>query len=71
MEALGRRSAAKRQAACPARAASSGDLENGRSYRRQYHFLLEFRDVGICAVREYLDTKQAHDVCIAPPAPAR
>jgi len=44
---------------------SSGDLENGRLYRQQYHFLLQFRDGKICAVREYLDTQHAHDVWIA------
>ena len=47
---------------------SSGDLENGRLYRQQYHFLLEFRDGKISAVREYLDTQHAHDVWIAPAA---
>jgi len=44
---------------------SSGDLQNGRLYRQQYHFLLQFRDGRICAVREYLDTQHAHDVWIA------
>jgi len=44
---------------------SSGDLHDGRRYRQQYHFLLEFRDGRICAVREYLDTQHAHDVWIA------
>jgi ketosteroid isomerase-like protein len=44
---------------------SNGDLQNGRLYRQQYHFLLEFRDGRICAVREYLDTQHAHDVWIA------
>jgi ketosteroid isomerase-like protein len=43
---------------------SSGDLQNGRLYRQRYHFLLEFRDGRICAVREYLDTQHAHDVWI-------
>jgi len=47
-------------------AESSGDLQNGRCYRQKYHFLLEFRDGRICAVREYLDTQHAHDVWIAP-----
>jgi ketosteroid isomerase-like protein len=45
---------------------SSGDLENGRLYRQQYHFLFQFRDGKICAVREYLDTQHAHDVWIVP-----
>ena len=44
---------------------SSGDLKNGRRYRQEYHFLIEFRDGRICAVREYLDTQHAHDVWIA------
>jgi ketosteroid isomerase-like protein len=44
---------------------SSGDLKNGRRYRQEYHFLIEFRDGMICAVREYLDTQHAHDVWIA------
>jgi ketosteroid isomerase-like protein len=45
---------------------SEGDLKNGRRYRQQYHFVLEFRDGRICAVREYLDTQHAHDVWLAP-----
>ena len=44
---------------------SEGDLKNGRRYRQEYHFLLEFRDGRISAVREYLDTQHAHDVWIA------
>lgn len=43
---------------------SSGDLKNGRLYRQEYHFIMEFRDGKICAVREYLDTQHAHDVWI-------
>jgi uncharacterized protein len=43
---------------------SSGDLKNGRLYRQEYHFLMEFRDGRISAVREYLDTQHAHDVWI-------
>lgn len=46
---------------------SSGDLKNGRLYRQEYHFLMEFRDGKICAVREYLDTQHAHDVWIRDP----
>jgi ketosteroid isomerase-like protein len=41
---------------------SAGDLRNGRRYRQQYHFLIEFRDGKITAVREYLDTHHAFDV---------
>lgn len=48
---------------------SSGDLKNGRLYRQEYHFLMEFRDGRICAVREYLDTQHAHDVWIAHVSP--
>jgi ketosteroid isomerase-like protein len=43
---------------------SSADLKNGRLYRQEYHFLMEFRDGRISAVREYLDTQHAHDVWI-------
>jgi ketosteroid isomerase-like protein len=43
---------------------SSGDLKNGRLYRQEYHFLMEFRDGKISAVREYLDTQHAHDIWI-------
>jgi ketosteroid isomerase-like protein len=45
-------------------ATSSGDLKNGRLYRQEYHFIMEFRDGKISAVREYLDTQHAHDVWI-------
>ena len=45
-------------------AVSEGDLKNGRRYRQEYHFLFEFRDGKISAVREYLDTQHAHDVWI-------
>ena len=43
---------------------SSGDLKNGREYRQEYHFLMEFRDGKISAVREYLDTQHAHHIWI-------
>lgn len=45
---------------------SHGDLKNGRAYRQQYHFLIEFRAGKICAVREYLDTQHVYDVWVAP-----
>ena len=45
---------------------SQGDLKNGRLYRQQYFFFMEFRDGKICAVREYLDTQHACDVWVAP-----
>jgi ketosteroid isomerase-like protein len=47
---------------------SEGDLKNGRQYRQQYHFAMQFRDGKICAVREYLDTQHAYDVWLAPDA---
>jgi ketosteroid isomerase-like protein len=43
---------------------SSGDLKNGRLYRQEYHFIMEFADGKISAVREYLDTQHAHHVWI-------
>jgi len=33
-------------------AESYGELTNGRVYNQHYHFLIEFRDGRICAVRE-------------------
>jgi len=47
-------------------AQSEGNLANGRLYRQDYHFLMEFRDGRICAVREYLDTQHAHAVWLQP-----
>jgi ketosteroid isomerase-like protein len=44
---------------------SEGDLKNGRRYRQQYHFAMQFRDGKICAVREYLDTQHAYEVWLA------
>lgn len=41
---------------------SHGDLKNGRVYDQEYHFLIEFRDGRIVAVREYLDTQHAFAV---------
>jgi ketosteroid isomerase-like protein len=41
---------------------SYGELKNGNIYDQRYHFLIEFRDGKICAVREYLDTQHAHSV---------
>jgi ketosteroid isomerase-like protein len=46
-------------------AESRGELRNGRVYSQQYHFLIEFRDGRIRAVREYLDTQHAHAVWFA------
>ena len=50
---------------------SEGDLTNGNLYRQQYHFLIEFRDGKIRAVREYLDTQHAHAVWFGPGAAER
>lgn len=41
---------------------SRGKLTDGRVYEQEYHFLLEFQDGRICAVREYLDTQHAHAI---------
>jgi uncharacterized protein len=45
---------------------SYGELKNGRVYEQQYHFLMEFRDGKICAVREYLDTQHVFAVWFQP-----
>jgi ketosteroid isomerase-like protein len=45
---------------------SRGDLQNGREYRQQYHFRIDFRDGKIASVREYLDTQHAYEVWIRP-----
>jgi len=45
---------------------SSGDLRNGRRYRQQYHFAIDFRGDHIVAIREYLDTQHAFDVWMRP-----
>lgn len=47
-------------------AESLGELTNGRTYRQQYHFLMEFRDGKIHAVKEYLDTQHVYNVWLAP-----
>lgn len=41
---------------------SHGELKNGRVYDQEYHFLIEFREGRIVAVREYLDTQHAFAV---------
>jgi len=45
---------------------SYGELTNGRIYNQEYHFLMEFRDGKISAVREYLDTQHAYAVWFQP-----
>ncbi|MFL5413726.1 MAG: nuclear transport factor 2 family protein [Myxococcales bacterium] len=45
---------------------SSGDLKNGRGYRQQYHFHIEFHDGQIVRVHEYLDTQHAFEVWMRP-----
>jgi ketosteroid isomerase-like protein len=47
-------------------AESYGELSNGRIYNQSYHFLMEFRDGKISAVREYLDTQHAFAVWFEP-----
>lgn len=36
---------------------SYGELQNGRIYNQEYHFMMTIRDGKISAVREYLDTQ--------------
>jgi uncharacterized protein len=43
-------------------ATSYGPHVNGKLYQNMYHFLFEFRDGKIQAVREYLDTMHTNDV---------
>ncbi len=38
-------------------AESYGELQNGRIYNQEYHFLMTIRDGKVSAVREYLDTQ--------------
>ena len=38
----------------------------GRDYRNFYHWAFRMRDGRICAVKEYVDTKYAHDLLFAP-----
>lgn len=45
---------------------SRGELENGRVYNNQYHFLLTVRGGRITAVREYLDTQHVFDTWFKP-----
>jgi ketosteroid isomerase-like protein len=39
---------------------SYGELQNGRVYNQEYHFLLTIREGKISAVREYLDTQHVY-----------
>ncbi len=41
-------------------AESYGELQNGRVYNQQYHFLLTVRDGRIKAIKEYLDTQHVY-----------
>jgi len=43
-------------------AESYGETNKGRVYRNEYHFLMEFRDGKVLAVREYLDTMHVKQV---------
>ena len=47
-------------------ATSHADLENGRGYRNEYHFLFEFRGTKIARVKEYLDTLHAKEILVDP-----
>lgn len=47
-------------------ALSSADLKNGRKYRNEYHFILEFRDGKIAKVKEYMDTQHAKAILVDP-----
>lgn len=49
-----------------AEADSYAELKNGRVYRNRYHLLFEIVDGKIRSVREYMDTKHAHETFIAP-----
>jgi len=40
----------------------SARTAKGRDYRNHYHFVFELESGKICAVKEYVDTKYAHDV---------
>ena len=46
-------------------AESVARLTNGKTYNQHFHFLLEFREGKICAVREYLDTLHTLNVWYA------
>jgi ketosteroid isomerase-like protein len=39
---------------------SRGELQNGRVYNNEYHFLMTLRDGKISAVKEYYDTHHVH-----------
>jgi ketosteroid isomerase-like protein len=41
-------------------AESYGELQNGRVYNQQYHFLLTIREGRITAIKEYLDTQHVY-----------
>lgn len=45
---------------------SKGELQNGRVYNNQYHFLITLRDGRISGVREYLDTHHVHATWFQP-----
>ena len=43
-------------------AESFGELQNGRVYNQEYHFLLTFRDGRINSMKEYLDTQHVYAI---------
>lgn len=49
-------------------AESKANLNNGRTYENKYHFLFEFRDGKIKAIREYADSAPAIAAFFAPGA---
>lgn len=45
---------------------SYSELNNGRVYNNEYHFVFEVRDGKIQSVKEYLDTQHTYAVFLAP-----
>jgi uncharacterized protein len=43
-------------------ASGSCELANGKRYANTYHFLIELQDGRVRRVKEYMDTKLAHDI---------
>ncbi|RUL70178.1 nuclear transport factor 2 family protein [Dyella choica] len=49
-----------------AQVSGHGELNNGRLYRNQYHFLIGLEGGKIVSVREYLDTKHVEKTWFSP-----
>lgn len=45
---------------------SYSELNNGRVYNNEYHFVFEVRDGKIQSVKEYLDTQHTYAIFLAP-----